>query len=298
MKTKDFSLESIGAWEGLAIELSSSPFKIGICKVCGSQAHRETGRYCLECWSKQRIKNFMEKLVNKYGENLICDLKKLQNSPYSTLQEIGNKYSITRERVRQIFNKLYGESFGKYTIAKSVKYKKIKEDCDMLNSINCTIEQKIADFDLGILKGKGIASEVMFAKKCKELGFDIKYSDCGRGIDFEVNGKTVELKSRHSSTRAKKSRGVSYYNVHFLKHQRTADFFVVHVVPQSAFYIIPSSRVMATVAIPNKITNYYNSGTGYLEFKEAWYLLRLTTTAPRLKSSPASFALPAKGGGS
>lgn len=249
-------------------------FKIGTCKICGLQADKETGRYCLKCKSEQRIIKFTEKLIRKYGKNIIKDLKKLQAAPYSTLQATGNKYGLTRERVRQIFNKLYRKSFGKYTTAKTTKYKKIKDDCDMLNSISCTVEQKIADFNIGILKGKGIASEVAFAKKCKELGFDIKYSDCGRGIDFEVNGKTVELKSRHSSTRARQSRSVSYYNFNFLKHQRTADFFVVHVVPQSAFYIIPSSSVKATVSIPSKITNYYNSGTGYLEFKEAWHFLR------------------------
>lgn len=44
------------------------------------------------------------------------DLYKLKNNPYLKLQDIGNKYNLSRERIRQIYNQFFNTSYGQHKI--------------------------------------------------------------------------------------------------------------------------------------------------------------------------------------
>lgn len=129
------------------------------------------------------------RIVERFGDGILDDLERLRTQPFFTLIGVAKKHGVTRERIRQIYNSFYHRKtyrkYGKEVLSKRLK---VKEDCALLDSVHCTAAQKIADHKMGLYNAPGFKGEYRFIKECQRRGFNIEYTDCGRRVDFEVNG--------------------------------------------------------------------------------------------------------------
>jgi len=81
---------------------------------------------------KGRIKNinhhrkFRHKLVKKYGKGILKDLAMLCKNVDYDLWHVANKYALTNERIRQIFNKLYKNRINYIEVRKKLHLERIK----------------------------------------------------------------------------------------------------------------------------------------------------------------------------
>lgn len=64
-----------------------------------------------------------EKFKKLHGKEFIRELEKTKTDKFFTLTDIGKKYNLSRERVRQIFEEVYGEPFTNYYKKKIKQYK-------------------------------------------------------------------------------------------------------------------------------------------------------------------------------
>lgn len=70
--------------------------------------------YQLLLRNSTRQKKYMNKLLQKHGNEIINDFIKAKSDYNFQLSDIGIKYGFTRERARQIFLKLYREPYSSY----------------------------------------------------------------------------------------------------------------------------------------------------------------------------------------
>ncbi len=153
--------------------------------------------------------------------NFMSKLKKIDNNPFYTFAGLGEEYGISRERVRQLFNKHFGRAPNKK------------------RGINCNIEIECkwhSKFKKERNPKKNIGEE-RFYNVCKERGFDIKFSKkLATGIiinDYKINvlnGKLVD------TGRGNKYMTGTFSNSCILKY----DFLIIHF--NYTFYIIPKKE--------------------------------------------------------
>ena len=122
--------------------------------------------------------------------------------------------------------------------------------------------------------GKGKRAEYYFVLRCEHQGLDWKFFGGKSPIDFKVNNKfLVDVKSSSKAHPASPATKVKYFHTNTSKKQnKKCHFFAFYIFPWGQFYIIPNMGQKG-LSIPDRVTHYYNSGTGYREYKEAWHLL-------------------------
>ena len=206
--------------------------------------------------------------LKKYGIDFFNDIDQLEINYYTTLQSIANKYSISRERIRQLFGLIKGYS---YTDALQRTKKSYKNDIE----IGCVNDPryKVAEYVGTGSIGYAAKIEYKFYKICEKKGYEIEIS-CDSLIDLIVNGYHVDVKS--SKTTTKTGRGKVKYH-HYstnIRQKFWTDFFVCYHLTRDCFFIIPSKEVPnLTIYISEHKTNYYTSKNRYWEYKDAWHLL-------------------------
>lgn len=219
---------------------------------------------------------FRERLIGKYGPEIIEDLNNLKTKHFWTLVEMGNKYGLSREYVRQMFVKMFGKGYGVYA-AKKTAYR--KADSEMSGCCNDP-RHKVADYKDSKQKD-GAKAELLVFNKCKKMGFNVEIP-CESIFDLKINGFHVDVKSAQKEMSPYKTPGATTY-YHFrirAKQHDMCDFFICYVRSQGTFYIIPKIAIKSRCAIyikatPSKLgARYVRTRYGkYEQYKEAWGLL-------------------------
>lgn len=209
----------------------------------------------------------IKRLKERFGPEIIDDLKSAQTNPFFRITSIGDKYNITRERACQIYEIVHGKRFSK---DKNV----IKKEPEIICRNNPLY--KAAEYKkLGHIYRSALI-EKLFMCKCEMLGYDIEIP-CNKEIDIVVNGYKIEIKSSFKPFKLKRAK-TGYYRFNISVNQRQhSDFIACYVAKIESFFIIPNEDVGKTF---NKTKTIYIqdikdlSGTKYYEYKDRFDLLK------------------------
>jgi hypothetical protein len=184
------------------------------------KSHKKPGSHSL-AWKRGR-------LIERYGKEIIDDLKKVKAVPLFTLQYVADKYGFSREYARQIYKNTFGE---KYTVARKKKERALKIKTSCQNDPR----HKVADFKRGSSVHIGAIAEKLFMCRCDLLGHNVTlFKD--KLIDIQVNGKTVDVKS------SKQRKGPYHRFCASKKQTEVCDFFACYVFEEDSFYIVPNKK--------------------------------------------------------
>ena len=86
-----------------------------------------------------------KRAIERYGPDIINDLKAIKTRQYWTLTQVGEKYGFSREYARQLFKRLFGKDATIYIKQKSTARKKD------VSSLRCNNDprHKVADYKPG-----------------------------------------------------------------------------------------------------------------------------------------------------
>jgi hypothetical protein len=245
--------------------------KRGLCRTCYAWAIRNNALSSFpidkERLPSKTVGNPGSTLV-KYGQEILKDYERLMVDGQYTLDHIGRKYGFSRERARQIFEKIYG---FKYTVAVNKKSHDRKA-ARYLKSRDPRLKALRYKEGSNVLKGAQTESRVF--EICNRLGYEITPYE-GREIDLVINGYNVEIKSAHKTyCTCPKKTTKQYYHVWLLPSQQSkADFVAVHIVPENKFYVYPREAFKSDIYIPQVDSTYYNARNKHRKYLEAWNLL-------------------------
>lgn len=227
---------------------------------------------------------FQERLVKRYGPNIIKDLNLLTSKPFLTLQDIAKKYGISREYMRVIFNKFHGM---KYTVFLKEKLLIRQQERDNMKCVIHPNEKQIVYDQTADNIKKNIESQVELLKKCKELHLEVKFEKNKHNKKaspytvFIINGKRVLAKSAANISQDK-TRYLSYYHINWGRNKRqNFDFTICYIQPIKTFYIIPkdflpesSKSIYIRNGEPRRILKKQRNVAEEIEqYREAWHLL-------------------------
>jgi hypothetical protein len=219
--------------------------------------------------SEQRSK---QTAINKYGSAFLEDMNTLRQGD-TTLVCVGNKYGLSRERVRQLYQSFFNEAYTfvakekksanhKIRIQKHIEYNKFENRLNRSKK-HCSCYT-------------GIIAEHLFNEKCKVFGYVVEMHT---GLfDATVNGIPVDVKSR-SRARHSANKGTQlYYNFHSrLKQRRAINFVACYLIDEDSWYIVPSSQFTGnTFYIPKYDLDHgtYHKYRDIQKYREAWHLLK------------------------
>jgi hypothetical protein len=221
--------------------------------------------------------NCKEKTINgimeKYGSKFLEDIESLRGGCL-TLKKIGDIYGITRERIRQIYVRIYDEPYT-VIVEKKKEYNKKAEEEYRLFRLH--IERKLKRCKQSGNIFKATISEYTFYKKCLSLGYDVSMRTFGHHVyDSDVNGYKIEIKtSTHPKIYYKNSKQ-EYYHANIRKEQTDIiDFLAFYISDDDFWYIVPRSVLSGSEGF--FAPKYGEIGRGrYQEiqkYREAWHLL-------------------------
>jgi len=223
-------------------------------------------------------KDKIQKMKDKYGSVFFEDLKSLELNPFWTLEYVGNKYNITGERIRQIFNFIYyPQKYGVYRRAKS---KRLEEDNNMNGT--CDPRHRLAlSSNKNSSAYKGIFGEVHVLEKISKMGMEVigtKISSTDFIVRSSKKNYKIEVKSCFKSVKTSKSATLSsYYRFNLLKSEVSNDFLIVYGVPTSEYFIIPmtlfKNKFLSKDIYMAYIPVSKNNRSKYEKYRNAWYLL-------------------------
>jgi len=217
---------------------------------------------------RDKIKN----MVDKYGHEILDDFETLRTLPYSTLEAMGEKYGVTRERVRQQYKIVYAKPYTQALREKRAFARNEKE-----TSCNHDPRHKVCEYVPDGPVYTGAIYEKEFLEQCESKGFCVR-PILKRVVDLRVNGYLVDVKYCSAPMQTSPD-GPPYYRYVVSKNQaRMCDFFACYHPGQEAFFIIPNKTLppksgIIVIYIPEESTNSENK---YWEYKNAWHLLELS----------------------
>lgn len=225
---------------------------------------------------KQKRDRYSIKLARRHGQAILEDYIALNSKPYWNLTDIAKKYGFTRERARQIYNRLFRTPYI------FIKKRKTREKNEQINAMNraCDPRQKVATYNSGtILKGAEV--ELLAFQKMVELGMNVEFQ---RNVSYDmvVNSYKVDIKSARIAQLMRPEGRARYFHFSITPRQLDiCEFFICYPVPKGVFYIIPRSRLKSKAIYIRENDNHQHptmpyltkNNTNYREYKEAWHLL-------------------------
>jgi hypothetical protein len=184
-------------------------------------------------------KRLAEMLRNKYGKELLNDIKLVKIKPFMGLTDIASKYGFSRERARQIYTGLSGE---KYSLAKKRKKESVNEEVKSLCSL-FNINYKLAEYNHNSSSYKGVIVEKIFYDECQKRNIAIKFPNSCK-VDLIANGYKIEVKSYQNLF--KNADGIRYERFSLTPKQnkeKNFDFLACYSKIKKGFYIIPRERI-------------------------------------------------------
>lgn len=193
-------------------------------------------------------------LTRKHGTQILKDFDDLFTRQFWNLADLGKKYGFSRERARQVFQKLYGYGYGQIKAKKAVKRNQEQNLCSIY------LPPRLESLLL----------------KLEEIGLNIKKMSHGK---FEINGHLVRYYKaspfNYSGYGGKHLR-VVFWNDSF-------DFGIVrgdehfYVVPKNEFSFEPGpQRLVLYIRLTpyRDVKRYGRKPRDIGKYKEAWHLLR------------------------
>jgi len=205
------------------------------------------------------------------GEDLIFYLEKCRNNPYWGLADVARVFDISRERVRQLYRKIYGEPYTcKYKEGlQKRKNEEISCQNDPRNKINLVPENKDAP------RWKGTLAEHKFVQECKRRGLQIDFP-CNAEIDCLVNGFYVDVKSAYTLMYTNKKQKVAYFRYSPTEKQfYKVEFFACYHPFEDCFFIIPNTlnKPKNFIFIAKEKSTYCNAKNKNWKYQNAFHLL-------------------------
>jgi predicted DNA-binding protein YlxM (UPF0122 family) len=186
------------------------------------------------------------------------EIKKLRFEENWTLQEIANKYDISRERVRQIVGnsgyQIRGASQALslpdnplLTISELFNFAKSK-----IRHMNINIlKSKIASQHHAVIGSIGEDGEIVVHNKLNEMG--IKNSLMPFGYKFDIitdKGITIDVKTCLRKFKPHKNNKSTYYRFSIRTNTKNdCDIFIFYAVKDKRFWIVPYSVLPKTEAV-------------------------------------------------
>lgn len=227
-------------------------------------------------------------LTERYGESFVPDVLSLATVPLKTLRDVGEKYGLSRERIRQIYQEITGTS---YTTTLKAKSKQVRDD---MRQIGCRYDprQKVA-LRGGPRKSSRLDAQLFIFNKAKSLGYDVTPLP-GPKAAIEINGHKVLIsaKGSASSTGFNKSK-TRYFHYHLYPYHRNFDFVAVHLCRQEVTYLFPmwSLKSRSEIYIPESALLAPEGMDGMARqiapFREAWGLLERDGAKESLEAKQA-----------
>jgi hypothetical protein len=255
-----------------------------ICVCCGEKEIRYIKRkLCQPCYIRLYHTGMLPNYpsvgrvfsMDNYDASFIGDLKKLVDDHHSTLQKVGDKHGLSRERIRQIFELFYGFKYTVVSKKNAAMRKAIKGDAILKKRHP---REKVIRYKADSNIGKGAATEKIVYDICESLNYEIKPYD-GAEIDIIINGLLVDVKSAHKASVTSPGQKTPSYHFQIRPSQLKADFIVCHIVPRNRFFIIPvvfcpKSRHLYISDSPERTHKLQGKKKSkYYEYLEAWHLL-------------------------
>jgi len=244
---------------------------------------------CHSCYSLCRKKKLLQifptlnsenktikKTLKKYGDGFLCDMESLRSCE-TTLAAKGNKYGLSRERMRQLYLIFFGEKYSGVAHAKVIA-NGIKRDKETIEKDKFENRIKRAKKNCSIYTG--IVAENLFKSKCESLGYNVKMISGKNIYDADVNGYPVDVKSRtESAIYAKCKTRQKYYHFNVSKKQRNlVKFFPFFLFDENSWYIFPVGALgkCNTFFVPKYDLEYgqYHKYRDIQKYREAWHLLK------------------------
>jgi hypothetical protein len=251
--------------------------KCKLCKQCYNRLYyRNRGISKPEKTSIEIAKEKINRAATKYGPDLLKDLELLKTKPFWTIKTVGVKYGISKERVSQLFETLFGESVANYQQNKKAK---VKEDIALLDSV-C---------DMRHLVSKSSAGKVRVFEKCIELGFET-YWAAGKA-DLVVNGYRVgvnsNLSDRFNSNRLNR---VKYFDFKVSTSKvEDVNFFIFYAASKGERWFIVPTEILKDrlgqknwwrIYIPVSVIDERTTKNIYWKYEDAWSQLTGKTLLP------------------
>jgi len=272
----------------IEIEKQHKILENGLCEECWYEpAFIKTRKLCRSCYLKLRLakklglkppksngatkRDLIKNITNRYGEEILTDMKDLDTKPYWNLTEFSKKYGFTREYARQIYKKITGNPYG---ISSKAKTAKIKREAKRISCANDP-RYKIAEYKDGSKQIAGAKIELRFMQECEKNGINVGIP-CKGTNDFKVNGFNIEVKSNSRKRLMNQKTLTKQCSYSIRKNQlEEADFFACYHPLESKFFIIPKSAVLPrkSVSISGTKSNHPLAKNRYWEYKDAWHLL-------------------------
>ena len=213
-------------------------------------------------------------LVKKYGPQILVDIESLKHS-LVTLREIGDRFGLTRERIRQIYKRIYDIEYTEVVN----KRKGIRTEAHSSERLlRSQIENKLKRIKTDSACFKGVMAEFLFYKKCDLLGYDVALRGFGKHIyDADVNGLKVEIKSCHSHKKMHPKSNQTYYHINPKQKQlNIVDFLAIFIAPENFWYILPKREFTKADSIYIPFDEKFGNGRyQYLQqYRNAWELLK------------------------
>ncbi len=200
-------------------------------------------------------------------DDRVVDMMMMRYVGLMSLQQIGEKYGITKERVRQLIGNT-GRGFIPY------RRRKLIRKYDALTNSELAVLLGVSENRVTIYRAKfrhavepgtvrtGVEAEEKVSKTLASLGFENKLMPHSHGFDILLaNGTTIDVKSRsvRSLPPSAKNKGTKIgtwvINIRAKKKGQYVDFFVV-LLEMKHIFVIPSNEVTTdTIAISWPPTN-------------------------------------------
>ena len=256
----------------------SDPYsKYALCKKCKLKSPHILSQYIRS--DEHRYLMFLDKLSKKYGDEFFENMDSLKQNPYTTLDWVAQQHGVTREYVRQLFHKIYGESYTA-TLHKNIALKK----GGAINICDKDIRNYYAKCDLfGDTPTPYKQIEMLFLKKAESLGMSVTQK-CTRKVDFDVNGFAVDVKHCGKPFIPPKGRTPSHRFSFSFWQSAMCDFLACYHSTEKCFFIIPMPEIVENrrsevkkdgnlISIPDSIVSYRTARNRWWKYKNAWGLL-------------------------
>jgi len=225
---------------------------------------------------------FRASLTEKYGTEILTDFDNLLNQNGISMTCISKKYGFTRERARQLFEKINKFHF---TVIKNQRKASRKEQVELKRQLKKDPRNKVSTYkngDNNVYKAALAEEKVM--NICIALGYEIKPFTENRNFDLVVNGFNIDVKSAYYSALLTTKNRTPLFHFQRSESQRHADFIICYAEPINKYFVIPGT-VFPTgnhLYIPEKPENSWtiignwkkHSRSKWYDYLEAWHLLK------------------------
>jgi len=197
---------------------------------------------------------YVKRLKKRFGEPFLVELEALKCDPFLAGSDVARKFGLTRERIRQLCNRLYGEGFLK------TRKKYLSEKKKILLLIHKWRNN-------GSLRLKVYAN---FLEKLECLGLEPRiYGRRNQRLLWLANGKLVMFRA---SLCQANFFGHRYFVIHLRRRNSQIDSMVVAVLHNNdwIFYVFPKRIFFNRSYLcidPENQSSIYN------QYKGRWELL-------------------------